>query len=101
MKTFLFLTLAFGTMIVEAAPKAQDQAMSKTVDVEVTRKIRDRLTNSDGLSTKAQNVTIVTDDWGITLQGEVKKESEITIITNIAEEYAGQRAVRSQLKVVK
>ena len=101
MKTLLFLTLALGTMIVEAAPRAQGQAMSKTVDVEVTRKIRDRLTNSDGLSTKAQNVTIVTDDWGITLQGEVKKESEITIITNIAEEYAGARAVRSQLKVVK
>jgi osmotically-inducible protein OsmY len=108
MKTqLLMLTLALGIPVLHAATTmekkvvAQDQALTKTADVEITRKIRDRLTNTEGLSTKAQNITILTNDWGITLQGEVDKQSEISTITNIAQEYAGSRAVRNQLKVVK
>ena len=112
MKTSLFLlTLALSSSSLFAAttsttkttssPTAESQAMEKNTDTEITRKIRDRLTDTDGLSMSAQNITIVTNEKGVTLQGEVEKQSEIKTITNIAQEFAGARAVRNQLKLNK
>lgn len=78
---------------------ADSQMKGTDADVAVTRKIRDRLTDMDGLSMKAQNVTIVTKDNNITLKGEVDKQEEIQKIMNVAQEEASGKQITNQLKV--
>lgn len=83
-----------------AAKTTADSQMKGTdADVAVTRKIRDRLTDMDGLSMSAQNVTIVTKGNNITLKGEVDKQEEIQKIMNVAQEEARGKQISNQLKV--
>ncbi len=56
---------------------ADSQMLGSNSDVDVTRKIRDRLTDMDELSIRAQNITIVTRENNITLIGTVDKQEEI------------------------
>ena len=80
---------------------ADSQMKGTDADVAVTRKIRDRLTDMDGLSTSAQNITIVTDQKNIVLKGEVDKQEEIQKIMNVAQETASGRSISNQLNVHK
>lgn len=82
--------------------KTADSQMKGTdADVAVTRKIRDRLTDMDDLSTRAQNVTIVTAGNNVTLRGEVDKQEEITKIMSVAQKMSSGRSVSNQLSVHK
>jgi hypothetical protein len=80
---------------------ADSQMKSSDDDVAVTRKIRDRITDMDDLSTRAQNITIVTHEHNVTLKGTVNKQEEITKIMNVAKEYASERSISNQLRVHK
>jgi osmotically-inducible protein OsmY len=82
--------------------KTADSQMTGTdADVAVTRKIRDRLTDMDELSMRAQNVTIVTKQNNVTLKGEVDKQEEIQKIMNVAQESASGKTISNQLRVHK
>jgi hyperosmotically inducible protein len=106
--TNLFLTfcLVSGVSFAHAAtttPKktADSQFQGTTSDVEVTRKIRERLMEDKSLSTKAQNVTIVTVGNNITLKGEVEKKDEISKVSSVAQEYAIGKTITNELKVTR
>lgn len=120
MKIFsLLIALSLGSTTVIAANTASKKAAavsdehaahSKTADsqmkgsendVAVTRKIRDKITDTDGLSMKAQNITIVTQGQNITLKGEVDKQEEIKTIMDIAQQNAGGKSIDNQLTVTK
>ena len=100
----LALCLVSGASFASAAPvnkTADTQMQGTTNDVEITRKIRDRLTSDDSLSSSAQNVTIVTLGNSITLKGNVDKKDEISKINNVAQEFAAGKLIRNELKVVR
>ncbi|HXH75629.1 MAG TPA: BON domain-containing protein [Bacteriovoracaceae bacterium] len=80
---------------------ADAQMKGTDSDVELTRKIRERLTDDDKLSTSAQNITIVTVGKGLTLKGEVEKQEEIQKVSRIATELAGTKQINNQLTVKK
>lgn len=86
----------------EAAKKTADTQMQGTSnDVEITRKIRDRLTSDESLSTSAQNITIVTLGDTVTLKGNVEKRDEVNKITNAAQEIAAGKKIKNQLRVTR
>ncbi|MBA2404987.1 MAG: BON domain-containing protein [Bdellovibrionales bacterium] len=81
--------------------QADAQMHGTSSDVEITRKIRDRLTDTDTLSTDAKNITIVTLGDTVTLSGKAASASEVAMIQNIAKEYTGTKVIKTDLKVVK
>jgi len=86
----------------DTAVKTADSQMRGTKsDVELTRKIRDRITNEESLSTSAQNINIVTLGNSVTLKGEVENKAEITKLAAIAKELAGSKMVNTELTVTK
>lgn len=76
---------------------ASDQSKSRDSDVDVTRRIRDRLTDDDKLSLSAQNITIVTLEDHITLKGEVRNKREKERVLSHARRLKGSRELHSQL----
>lgn len=80
---------------------ADSQMKGSDADVAVTRKIRDRLTDMDGLSMRAQNITIVTVGNNVTLKGEVEKQEEIQKVMNVAQEVASGKNISNQLSIHK
>ena len=80
---------------------ADSQMTGTNNDVEITRKIRARLTDMEGLSTSAQNVTIVTKGKNVTISGEVEKEDEIRKILSTAQQVATGMSVTNKLTVEK
>jgi osmotically-inducible protein OsmY len=105
------VAFAANTMTKKATEVSQEHSAQKTTadsqmkgseaDVNVIRKIRDRLTDMDDLSTRAQNVTIVTQGKEVTLKGEVDKQEEIQKIMNVAQEEASGKNIKNQLSVHK
>lgn len=80
---------------------ADSQMKGSENDVAVTRNIRSKITDTDGLSMKAQNITIVTQGQNITLKGEVDKQEEIKTIMDIAQKNSGGKTIDNQLTVTK
>lgn len=80
---------------------ADSQMNASESDVNVTRKIRSKITDTDNLSMRAQNITIVTQGQNITLRGEVDKQEEIKTIMDIAQKNAGGKTIDNQLTVTK
>lgn len=76
---------------------ATDQGTSDA-DIEMTAKIRRAIVDDDGLSTLAQNVTIVTRDGKVTLSGEVRSMEEKSAVAAKAQTVAGV-SVDNQLTV--
>ncbi len=74
---------------------AQDQS-TKPIDVEVTRKIRQRLMDKE-VSAQAKNVTIVTVNGKVTLKGNVPSDSEKRTVGEIAKSVAS--SVQNELTV--
>lgn len=68
-------------------------------DVDITRRIRDVVTNDDSLSVNAQNVKIITVQGKVTLRGPVKNENERQKIVSVARSVAGSTRVQDQLEV--
>lgn len=75
-----------------------DQTEGSKADVELTRKIREALTDSDTLSTSAQNVKIITLKGITTLRGPVNTMAEKREIERVAKT-AGAKKVKNQLEV--
>lgn len=81
----------------EKAITAETQARGTDADVEVTRKLRERLMADDQLSTNAHNIKIVTVKDAITLQGPVANKAEKVKIENMARSMAGKKKVYNRL----
>ena len=91
------VSLAQATTTVNKTADSQMQGTSN--DVEITRKIRDRLTDDDSLSTSAKNVTIVTLGNTVTIKGNVEKREEVKKITTAAQELAAGKTIKNELRV--
>jgi putative membrane protein len=77
---------------------AIDQGNSKE-DIDMTAKIRQAVVGTEGLSTKARNVKIITKDGHVTLRGPVNNADEKRIISDIATRIATAEHVTNQLEV--
>ena len=75
-----------------------DQSEGSKADIELTRKIREALTDSDSLSMSAQNVKIITLKGITTLRGPVNSLAEKKQIERMAKS-AGAKRVKNQLEV--
>lgn len=75
-----------------------DQMQGSTADIELTRKIREMLTDEDSLSMKAQNVKIITLQGITTLRGPVNTMAEKSKIEQLAKS-AGAKSIKNQLEV--
>lgn len=76
---------------------AETQARGSKSDVEITRKLRERLMADDQLSTSAHNIKIITIKETITLQGPVANKEEKMKIENLARSMAGKKKVHNKL----
>ena len=75
-----------------------DQMQGSKADIELTRKIREMLTDEDSLSMKAQNVKIITLKGITTLRGPVNTMAEKRKIEQLAKS-AGAKSIKNQLEV--
>jgi hyperosmotically inducible protein len=79
-------------------PTADKQKNAKS-DREMTRKIRQALSQDKELSTYAHNVKIITQNGMVTLKGPVRSEDEKKAVETKATEMAGENNVTSKLDV--
>lgn len=78
---------------------AIDQSNSSE-HIDITARIRRAVMDDDALSTRAKNVTIVTDDTGtVTLRGDVESQAEKDAIAAKADAVVGSGRVVNQLVV--
>jgi hypothetical protein len=75
-----------------------DQTKGSKADLEITRKIRETITDEDSLSIKAQNVKIITLQGLTTLRGPVDSFNEKSKVEQLARR-AGARKIDNQLEV--
>ncbi|HEY8269431.1 MAG TPA: BON domain-containing protein [Pseudobdellovibrionaceae bacterium] len=75
------------------------QTKGSPQDVELTRLLRQELTNDKTLSTNAQNIKIITLDGIVTLRGPVESQEEKQRIDALAKKTAGVKRVDNQLDV--
>ena len=69
-------------------------------DLKVTHDIRTALKDTDGLSTKAKHVKVVTTaDRTVYLWGKVETDDERTRVVDIARSYVGDRTLKSKLQL--
>jgi hypothetical protein len=68
-------------------------------DLAITASIRREILKTDGLSTNADNVKVITADGHVTLRGVVEDEAERDSVESIAERIAGADHVEDQLQV--
>ena len=76
-----------------------DQQSNSYSDVELTRKIRQALTQDKSLSTYAHNVKIITRDGVVELKGPVRSQSEKDAVETKATDIAGASKVKNELTV--
>jgi hyperosmotically inducible protein len=72
---------------------ADQQANSSETDTEITRQVRREVMNDEKLSTRAQNITIVTQDGKVALRGSVPSAEEKTKLESMARKIAGVKSV--------
>jgi len=75
-----------------------DQAENKE-DVQITAHIRQEVIGTDGLSSSARNVKIITADGVVTLRGPVDSASEKVSIAAIAKRTEGVKNVIDEIEV--
>jgi hypothetical protein len=76
-----------------------DQQSNSSTDVELTRKIRQSLTQDKSLSTYAHNVKIITRNGVVELKGPVRSQSEKDAVEAKATEIAGNSKVKNELTI--
>lgn len=79
--------------------KTPENQSNNETDVEITRRIREAVTDDDSLSVNAQNVKIITANGKVTLRGPVKSEQERNKIVTTASKIVGPNKVQDQLEV--
>lgn len=77
---------------------AESQLEGTVADVELTRRLREKLMADSLLSTSAHNIKIITVGEHITLTGPVANKAEKQKIENLARSMAGTKKIRNQLK---
>jgi hyperosmotically inducible protein len=82
----------------ESTKTPLDQSNSER-DLEITRQIRQKITDGDSFSTDAENVKVITENAVVTLRGPVETDQEKQAIAAIARETAGVVRVEDQLEV--
>lgn len=80
------------------AVTAEDQGESPR-DVEITRKIRQAVTEDDSLSVVAKNVQIITRQGKVVLKGVVDSPREKEVVTALATKVAGKANVKSDVAI--
>lgn len=75
-----------------------DQSKGSKNDLEITRKVREVITDEDSLSVSAQNVKIITLKGITTLRGPVESASEKSKVEQLARR-AGARNINNQLDI--
>lgn len=81
------------------AATADDQGNDKA-SVELTAKIRRALQDSEGLSTNAHNVKIISNKQRVTLRGPVASADEKERVYKLATDVAGAQSVTNELEVI-
>lgn len=76
---------------------AETQARGTEENVEVTRKLRERIMADDQLSTNAKNIKIITVGEVITLSGPVLNKKEKQKIENLARKIDRTKKVQNEL----
>lgn len=76
---------------------AESQMKGSEADIELTRKLRERLMADNQLSTSAHNIKIITLKEAITLSGPVANKAERVKIENLARSMAGKKKVYNRL----
>jgi osmotically-inducible protein OsmY len=78
----------------------EDQS-NKASDIDITKKIRRAIMDTEGMSMNAQNVKIITNMGKVTLRGWVDSENEKSAINRFATQVAGKENVINELQVKK
>lgn len=86
------------TTEVRSTTTALDQSNSEA-DLRLTQQIRREIVERDGLSISAQNVTVVSRDGQVVLQGTVDSEQERQAIHEIATRAAQARNVENRIEI--
>lgn len=81
--------------------KVAEQQSESEQDRQVTQSIRRHLIEDESLSLEAKNVTVVTVDGRVELNGAVPSESEKQKVQKIASSVNGAKEVENHLKVTK
>jgi osmotically-inducible protein OsmY len=85
---------------VAAAPPESQPTSQAESDLEITRKIREKLVAEDApLSDQAQNVTVVAKDGVVTLSGRVEGEEEKDRVLEIVRATEGVRDVDDRIEI--
>lgn len=84
--------------MVNPAVTADNQSMDEN-DMEITRKIRERIMQDKTLSVSAQNIKIITRNGRVVLKGPVITPAEKTSVGNIASSIAGTAQVQNNTTI--
>jgi hyperosmotically inducible periplasmic protein len=82
----------------QSRPTAGQQKENRP-DRDITRQIRQSITQDKGLSTYARNIKIITQNGNVTLRGPVRSEEEKKTIESKANEVAGAGHVKSEIQI--
>jgi hyperosmotically inducible periplasmic protein len=82
----------------QSRPTAGQQKENRP-DRDITRQIRQSITQDKGLSTYARNIKIITQNGNVTLRGPVRSEEEKKTIEAKANEVAGAGHVKSEIQI--
>ena len=77
-----------------------DQQKNNRSDLDITREIRQSLTQDKSLSTYAHNVKVIAQNGKVTLKGPVRSDDEKTAVLAKAAEVAGQTNINDEMTVV-
>lgn len=94
------LILFFALLTLSLTAMGSDRQLRGTGDdTEVTRRIRESLVKEEGLSMKAQNISIVTIGNDVTLSGTLKKQKELARVLELTRAAAPGKNITHELKV--
>ena len=95
----VILLISYGahSAIPEVSSSVKREKIVAVSDVEVIRKLRERLMADNQLSTNAQNIKIVTVKDAIILEGPVASRAEKVKIENLTRAMAGKKKVYNRL----
>lgn len=97
--TFILFSNSSSSAIAPADKLSSDTGLSGVdARMEMTYRLRAKIMSDNQLSTKAHNISIITNPESITLVGEVASRAEKVKLENYARSMAGDLKVFNQLK---
>jgi osmotically-inducible protein OsmY len=86
---------ATGATAPDGSGAAETREMSASRDLEITREVRRQIMKADDLSTRSQNLTVVTENGKVMLRGSVPSAAEKNRIEQMARSVKGVNNVDS------